>query len=320
MAGFSANNKSKESITMLYELDLSKIPCLEEVQEHERKTVWKCSHRRNTLVFITAGSCYFKINNKEKLVSGGETILIPAGTEYERRPANDQPATFIYTHFTGNVTPVHTSEEERVRELIRSEATDNANMRNFDDTSVNSKILISDVMRHKDFELVTGMLADCINAYKSGLPLGRTLASLKLGEILVLISRERLLDYAYPHAVDDSTAFPAPLNSALVYIKEHFNHKVTVPDLCSAANVTPQHMIRLFNKHLGQTPIKYINRTKIMSAIEMLRSTDLSVKEISYELGFDNPNYFSRIFTREMGMSPVEKRNHIRSYKPDEHK
>ena len=44
----------------------------------------------------------------------------------------------------------------------------------------------------------------------------------------------------------------------------------------------------------------------------MLRSTELSIKEISYELGFDNPNYFSRIFSREVGMSPMEKREQIR--------
>ena len=300
---------------------MSKIPCLEEMLEHERKTVWKCSHRRNSLVFVTAGSCIFKINNKEKLVSEGESIFIPCGTEYERRPANDLPATLINTHFTGTAVAVHSYDEDRVRELIRSEATDNANLRQGDDTAVNSKILINDLTRHKNFNLIKQMLYDCMEAYKSGLPLGRTLASLKLGEILVLMSREKLMDYAYPLAVDDrDKAFPAPLNSALVYIKEHFNQKVAVPDLCSAANVTPQHIIRLFNKYLGQTPIKYINRTKIMSAIEMLRSTDLSVKEISYELGFDNPNYFSRIFTREVGMSPVEKRNSIRTYRPEDHK
>ena len=47
----------------------------------------------------------------------------------------------------------------------------------------------------------------------------------------------------------------------------------------------------------------------------MLRYTEMSIKEIAYELGFDNPNYFSSLFTQEEGCSPSEIRDRIKNYK-----
>ena len=87
--------------------------------------------------------------------------------------------------------------------------------------------------------------------------------------------------------------------------------------MAKAAGVSSQHLIRLFRKHLNSTPVGYINRTKVLHAIDLLRNTKLSVKEIAYELGFEDPNYFSRLFKREEGMSPGDTRARICNYDRD---
>ena len=83
------------------------------------------------------------------------------------------------------------------------------------------------------------------------------------------------------------------------------------------AGVSVQHVIRLFRKHLQTTPVGYINRTKVLHAIDLLRNTELSVKEIAYELGFEDPNYFSRLFKKEEKMSPGDTRARIRNYEKE---
>jgi AraC-like DNA-binding protein len=88
-------------------------------------------------------------------------------------------------------------------------------------------------------------------------------------------------------------------------------------EVAKAAGVSSQHLIRLFRKHLNSTPVGYINRTKVLHAIDLLRNTKLSVKEIAYELGFEDPNYFSRLFKREEGMSPGDTRARICNYDRD---
>ena len=73
------------------------------------------------------------------------------------------------------------------------------------------------------------------------------------------------------------------------------------------------HFTYLFKNKTGFTPIEYFNHLKIQQACQYLLFTELRVKEISYELGIDDPYYFTRIFTKVMGMSPNtyrEKRIH----------
>ena len=49
-------------------------------------------------------------------------------------------------------------------------------------------------------------------------------------------------------------------------------------------------------------------------AINLLRENKMSIKEISYELGFENPNYFSRLFKKQEGATPTQKRHRILNF------
>lgn len=62
---------------------------------------------------------------------------------------------------------------------------------------------------------------------------------------------------------------------------------------------------KMFKKYTGQPPVQYHLHLKIQRSRELLLITNKSVKEISYELGFKSTNYFSRIFKKKMGVSPL---------------
>ncbi|SHF33015.1 transcriptional regulator, AraC family [Mariniphaga anaerophila] len=63
---------------------------------------------------------------------------------------------------------------------------------------------------------------------------------------------------------------------------------------------------RMFKNYTGLSPRQYCLQLKIIRAKELLLSTDLSVKEISYELGFESIHYFSRVFKQKTGKSPSD--------------
>lgn len=63
---------------------------------------------------------------------------------------------------------------------------------------------------------------------------------------------------------------------------------------------------RMFKNYTGLSPRQYCLQIKIMRAKELLLSTNLSVKEISYELGFESIHYFSRLFKQKTGISPAK--------------
>jgi AraC-like DNA-binding protein len=205
-------------------------------------------------------------------------------------------------HFSCELIPVPREEREYlIRELSLSEFGEEG-------------LLVNGVTDLGDTEPCRRMLLEASVELKDRKPLRGAVAGLLFYRYLIELSRVRLKEVATVKESEVGRALPVPLQRALEHLKANFNRRVTVPELCRASNVTPQHLIRLFNKYLGASPIKYINRNKILCAVEMLRSTEKSVKEISYELGFENPNYFSRIFAREMGCSPAQKRDHIRNY------
>ena len=60
----------------------------------------------------------------------------------------------------------------------------------------------------------------------------------------------------------------------------------------------------LFQKETGVSPMGYFIRLKIQKACEYIELTPLKLNEISIKLGFEEPAYFSRMFTKIMGISP----------------
>ena len=70
----------------------------------------------------------------------------------------------------------------------------------------------------------------------------------------------------------------------------------------------------LFQRETGIPPISYLARLKIQKACQYIELSDLKLQDISLALGFEDPAYFSRSFTRIMGMSPSEYRKREKAY------
>lgn len=66
---------------------------------------------------------------------------------------------------------------------------------------------------------------------------------------------------------------------------------------------------KMFNNQIGMGFSKYINSKRIEASKSLLITTDLSVKEIANMVGVPDDNYFSRIFRKYVGVSPIEFRN-----------
>ena len=67
---------------------------------------------------------------------------------------------------------------------------------------------------------------------------------------------------------------------------------------------TPTYFASLFSQRTGYAPIAYFNQLKVQEACALLDFTDMRVNQVCYKIGFADPYYFSRLFTKIMGMSP----------------
>lgn len=106
-------------------------------------------------------------------------------------------------------------------------------------------------------------------------------------------------------------ALPAALQRACAFIDTRYAHESDLAGLARVACVTPAHLIRLFNHHLGTTPMRYLWRARVEAATRLLRETGLSVGEIAARTGFQNPFHLSRLVKKSCGLSPRELRRRV---------
>ncbi|MDE6635362.1 MAG: AraC family transcriptional regulator [Lachnospiraceae bacterium] len=92
------------------------------------------------------------------------------------------------------------------------------------------------------------------------------------------------------------------------YIDQFYMNDISQPQIADAAGITPQHLCRLFKKHLHMTPIRYLNEVRINQSQILLRKTSLSIVQIGEKVGFSTPHYFSGTFRRICGKTPSQYR------------
>lgn len=102
------------------------------------------------------------------------------------------------------------------------------------------------------------------------------------------------------------------VESMRAYLYEHYNEDVTREELARAVYLNPDYMSRLFRKKEGCSIIDYLIKIRVQRAAELLENTDIPIQDVSMEVGYDNFAYFSRLFKKEMGVSPREYRKRRR--------
>lgn len=118
-------------------------------------------------------------------------------------------------------------------------------------------------------------------------------------ELLILIYR--YLDESYlPICTNES------LKKAISYIRINYQTEITIADVAEYSGISERYLRKLFSQHLNLSPLDYLNQIRINKSIELLRNTEMSVKEICFICGFRSPQYFSRIFKQQAGVSPRE--------------
>ncbi len=89
-------------------------------------------------------------------------------------------------------------------------------------------------------------------------------------------------------------------------VEQHFRNKHSVADYAELLHKSPKTISNIFSKMDSKSPLKYIHERIALEARRMLFYTDKPVKEIAYQLGFEDIQAFSRFFKKQEGISPSE--------------
>ncbi len=232
------------------------------------------------LLYVASGQAHFFFDNKETIVTAGHMVLYrPKEVQKYIYYGIDQPEIY-WVHFTGS----------DVTNILRRYGITKDMHVIFTGTSLE----YSRIFKQMIYEL-----QQCQSDYEE-------LLSMLLHQILISIhrqiTRERKIINEY---------LENEMELATKYFNENYNTPINIESYASSRGMSVSWFIRSFKQYTNVTPMQYIVSLRITIAQILLETTNYSVKEIGYIVGYDNPLYFSRIFSKQKGISPSEYRKRL---------
>ncbi len=90
------------------------------------------------------------------------------------------------------------------------------------------------------------------------------------------------------------------------YIKNNYSKALSLDEVSYYVNISPYYFSKIFKEGTGENFIEYLTNIRIEKAKELLSNSDYSMKEICVMVGYSDPNYFSRSFKKNVGVTPTE--------------
>ncbi|WP_169088341.1 AraC family transcriptional regulator [Paenibacillus sp. PL91] len=156
----------------------------------------------------------------------------------------------------------------------------------------------------KRFSLALHALNEMQQLYKRK-HYNRSLTALRFMQLLIELSRENFMDELKQSELIPSKSI-VKINALLDYIHQNYQTKITGSDIEHAFESNYDYLNRAFKQVTGQSIIRYINAVRINQAKELLETTPLSIGEIGYLIGINDPYHFSKVFKKHIGLSPTQ--------------
>lgn len=130
-----------------------------------------------------------------------------------------------------------------------------------------------------------------------------------------IINKKNLLIYAkelmaiYENEVNNINDSENIIVRAKKFVDDNYRDNIDRDDVAEVAYVTPNYLSKLFRNNMGMNLREYINQLRIEESKRLLLSTNMSISEIAIYVGYYNISYFSTVFHKLVGVSPVDWRN-----------
>ncbi len=231
-------------------------------------------------IYCVEGSGIFKLDRSEREVLPNHFFILPRNKAHEYWAKSDSPWSIYWMHFEG----------EMAQSLLER----------YTSNSINQGAIPFSNYRIELFDRIYKIFTS-----------DYTLSAMEYANILGL---NFISSFVYHNIENDINIHETHslVDEIMDYLQKNLNRSLKAEDISQKFNYSPSYLFNLFKKRTGYSLIHFFNLKKIQKACEYLKYTDLSVKEIGYQLGYQDPLYFSRLFKKHMGLSP-------RAYKNGQH-
>lgn len=140
-------------------------------------------------------------------------------------------------------------------------------------------------------------------------PFNNDILALKMRRLIGLRQKglKRTLIDPTPSKIEITSLDEQLIDKAVKYVEENISRSdLTVEELAREMGMSRVHLYKKISTLTGKTPIEFIRLLRLKRATQYLAESQLTIAEIAYRLGFNNPKYFSKYFKEEFGILPSE--------------
>lgn len=99
------------------------------------------------------------------------------------------------------------------------------------------------------------------------------------------------------------------VEQVIEYLEHHYTEELNLNDIANEFFIAPNYLYKKFKEKKDMTVMQYLENIRMNKAVELLKNTNISVTMVAGMTGYNDSNYFSRIFKKNYGISPREFRN-----------
>ena len=232
------------------------------------------THEFPEITFIIDGKSEQIINGKKYSVKKGNIVILNKGDLHEE----------------------HSDKEEPLKQC--SCMLDNVFLKDLEDNKIIARDVCPIIDCSKYYSEIIDIFKECYYDEISENTYRYEMAKLNIEKIFYYIYREI-----------DKPAQEEEIKSRLAdtvkeYIDKHYNEEISLEELSNIFFVSSYHIVHEMKKIFGMSPINYLISRRIGEAQRMLLHSHKTVSEISMIVGYENVNYFNKIFTKKTGIAP----------------
>jgi AraC family transcriptional regulator of arabinose operon len=228
-------------------------------------------------IYCSEGNGWCEIGGRMHEITRNQLLILPASTPHVYGAGKENPWTIYWFHAVGTHLPIYlkmlgATEEKPVISL---------------GGDVHLLSLFEDVLEELEHGFTPSHLLYAAHA---------------LTHLMGLILRHK------DESGYGATNVRERVAKSIEFMKAHLREPLKITTLAGLVSLSRSHYTTLFQRVTGYAPLSYLNHLRMQRAVQLLNTTDLSIKQISDQLGFCDQFYFSRAFVKMHNHSPSEHR------------
>lgn len=254
------------------DLYLSDIGFYPHAKNHYRKRKKKLNE--HILIYCITGMGTVQIEDRLYHLTPCSYFVIPANMPHEYWSSMQSPWSIYWLHFGGKRS-LHFEEffgqTIQISQSFKSRTNDRINLFN-----------------------------ELLSALESGFSIENiTYANLSLNSLLA--------SFFYVETYRSVKGFQStdPVDQTIAYMQKNLNRNLKIRDMSLHVSLSDSHLSKLFRTKTGASPLDYFINLKMQEAVRLLTNQSLRIKEVAFTLGYKDPYYFTRLFTKHFGSSPL---------------